>query len=236
MTELFIAGHRGISDAGFPDVLCPVLFLEKCNLHCPYCMNYGLVESTCKNDIPLNEVADYYMKKGETQILLSGGEPCFNADIAEYALLLKEKGFKVRLSTNGSFPDVLKKLIDDNLITYVAMDIKTSLDNKDAWAQISYRSNITDVIKQSIEMLENGKIGFEFRTTLFPPLVKDSDIISISNSINCNSMWVLQQFRQKQRLLGGDNTKGIEPYNNEQLSSMLKLARQKNKKAQIKYV
>jgi len=233
-TPLFVSGYNDIAEAGFPNVLCPVIFLEGCNFKCPYCLNVRLVLKENLKKIPIKFIINEY--KEENKILISGGEPLFHENIYEIIDFLKNNGFSVRISTNGSFPDILKNLIDKKMISFVAMDIKTGFNLPNKWVNFSLNPNIKENILKSIDILNKKDVDFEFRTTLFPELVNKKDIISIANQINKESNWFLQQFRLKNKLLGGNFIGKTKPYEKETLQEFLDTARQLVKNTRIRYV
>ena len=233
MEDLFVAGYSDIAEAGFPDVLCPVIFLEGCNFKCPYCLNAKLVKKENNKKIPIDFIVDKY--KEEDKILISGGEPLCNPNI--YKLINKLKNhFKIRISTNGSFPAILSNLISSKLVSFVAMDIKTGFCDLKKWSAVSNEPYVFNNILKSIDILNQENVDYEFRTTLFPELVDEKDIVSISNKINPDSFWYLQQFRLKETLLGGNFVGKVKPYEMEQLKKLVNIARQKIKNTSIRDV
>jgi len=233
MENLFVAGYNDIAEAGFPDVLCPVIFLEGCNFKCPYCLNHKLVTKENIKKIPLDFIIDKY--KEESQILISGGEPLCNPNVYEIIDKLKNN-FKIRISTNGSFPDIMENLITNKMISFVAMDIKTGFCDLKKWNVVSNQDCVSYNILKSIEILNKGNIDYEYRTTLFPELVDINDIISISTKINSDSNWFLQPFRLKEKLLGGNLVGKIKPYKLEEIEKLLIAARKNVKNTKIRYV
>jgi pyruvate formate lyase activating enzyme len=235
MEPLFVAGYSDIAEAGFPDVLCPVIFLEGCNFKCPYCLNAKLVKKENNKKIPLDFIIERY-KSREEKILISGGEPLSNEKIYEYIAKLKNNGFQVRISTNGSFPEILQHLIFHKMISFVAMDIKTGFCNLKKWDIVSNKSCIFYEILESIVILNKRNVDYEFRTTLFPELIDEKDIVSISTKINNDANWFLQSFRMKKNLLGCNLSDKIKVYEKEDVQKLLNIARQKIKNTRIRYV
>ena len=235
MENLFVAGYNDIAEAGFPDVLCPVIFLEGCNFKCPYCLNAKLVTKENNKKIPLDFIIDKYKGK-EEKILVSGGEPLYNERIYDFIKKLKYNGFQVRISTNGSFPEILQHLIFSKMISFVAMDIKTGFCDLKKWGNFSNQENVHNKILESIDILNQRNIDYEYRTTLFPELVDENDIVSISNKINEDSNWFLQPFRSKENLLGGNFVGKIKMYNKEEIDKFVNIASKKVKNIRIRYV
>jgi len=234
MSNLFVASHNDIAEAGFPDVLCPVIFLEGCNFKCPYCLNAQLVKRENTRKIPLDFVIDKYKKDDE--ILISGGEPLCNKKIREFVAELRESGFSVRISTNGSFPEILEDMVVNKMVSFVAMDVKMGFDDREKWKAVSNQKETYENVLRSIEILNKGNVDCEFRTTLFPPLVGEKDIASISGRIGKGSNWFLQQFRLKKNLLGGNFFGKVMPYGTEKLKKIVGIARQNVKNTRIRDV
>ena len=124
-----ILGIEKLSLVDYPNNVCAVLFTGGCNFKCPFCHNSGIVESEFK---PLNniEILDFLecRKKFLDGVCVSGGEPTLQPDLVDFIRKIKNMGYKVKLDTNGTNPNVLENLISLKLIDYVAMDIKNSLD------------------------------------------------------------------------------------------------------------
>ena len=120
-----ISKMNEVSEAGFPDIMCPVVFLSRCNFKCPYCLNTELVSPKEIKSIPISEVLQYVKDNREEHILISGGEPCLHNNICNLVDVFRNSGLRVRLSTNGSFPHTLQKLIFHHSLSFIAMDIKT---------------------------------------------------------------------------------------------------------------
>ena len=234
MKDLFVAGCSDIAEAGFPNVMCSVVFLEGCNFKCPYCLNAKLVTRKNNNKIPIDDVINKY--KEEDKILISGGEPLCNERIYDFIYKLKNSGFSVRISTNGSFPEILYKLVGDKLVSFVAMDVKTGFHDLKKWDVVSNQDNIHSRIIESIGILNKKNVDYEFRTTLFPGLVEEGDIVSIAHKIHKDSNWFLQQFRPNKKLLGGNSVSNIKPYKEETLQKFINIARQNVKNTRIRDV
>jgi len=248
-TTLILAGMNPVAEAGFPDVICPVIFLTGCNLRCPYCLNSSLVNSDLKQSkISLREVASYLLDNGETNILISGGEPCINGDcLVDLAKLFCDLGIKVRLSTNGTYPTVLEMLLKADLLSFVAVDIKTNVfgDSLKMALLAGHKSveiakclalNINQSLCDISSYAKNHKVfSYEVRTTLYPPTVDEDDIVAIAKHIPSDAVWVLQQFRAKKGLLGGDDVASVVPYGNDVLDKMLNEAKRYVKNVSVRY-
>lgn len=199
---MVISGFQKLTLVDYPEHIACLIFTQGCNFRCPFCHNSDLVNSMdSKNQISEKEILDYLEKRRGLidGICISGGEPLLQKDIAIFMKLVKEKGYKIKLDTNGSKPQILKKLIEDNLVDYVAMDIKNSFSNYD---QTSGVVNIDlEKIKESIEILKNSNIDYEFRTTVVKELHSFEDLKFICKYLGKNVKYYLQNYRDCETVL-----------------------------------
>ena len=188
-----------------------VLFLGGCNFRCSYCHNPDLVLNFNKiPDIDINEVI-YYLenkKKWIDGIVITGGEPTINKDLPLFISKFKELGLKVKLDTNGTNPSVIKELIDAKLVDYIAMDIKTALGDYEKVAAVHIDK---EKIKESVSIIKNSSIDYEFRCTMIPGLVGKKEIFLISRWLEGSKRFVIQNFRSDRGLID-DRLKGVKPY------------------------
>lgn len=171
------------------------LYVPNCNYRCPYCHNWPLFQNPDEfDDVPLEKIKEYLEAHRDfiDGICLTGGEPSIYKTLPEFLKMIKEMGFKIKLDTNGSDPELLRRVIDENLVDYVAMDVKTSLDEK--YDKATGVNTNLDNVKKSISILMNSNIGYEFRTTVVPTIVEVEDVVKISRFIEGAKKYVLQQF------------------------------------------
>lgn len=160
-----IFGLEKLSMVDYEGHLCCTIFTGGCNFRCPFCQNADLVNVEHLFQYSEQEFFDYLEKRKGIidSVCVSGGEPTLQSDLKEFIAKLKARGLLVKLDTNGTNFELLKSLIDDKLIDYVAMDIKNgpAAYEKTAGARV----NIDD-IRRSVELLKTNIIPYEFRTTL----------------------------------------------------------------------
>ena len=152
-TVMIISGFQKLTLVDYPEHTACIIFTQGCNFKCPFCHNSGLIGcASNSNRIDEQVLFDYLDKrKGLIDgVCISGGEPLLQKDIKLFIEKIKEKGYKVKLDTNGSKPDVLENLIEHNLIDYVAMDVKNVFNKYDL--TIGCKSNVED-IKKSIRRI-----------------------------------------------------------------------------------
>jgi pyruvate formate lyase activating enzyme len=223
---------------GFPERNGPLIYLPFCNFRCDYCLNTKVVLGKMP-EMSFQKIEDHLKKFQETFIFISGGEPCQHRNLPNLVKRLKDLGVQVGLSTNGTYPDRLKSLIECDGIDFVAMDIKTDPNKPDKWEQVKFVADEMDNVLESIEIINShvGRVGFgqEFRTTLYPPLVDESDLLSLADFLNPKSVWILQQFRARKGLLGGDWVSDVKPYEDEKLYKWLEQARAKIQETHLRW-
>ncbi len=212
-----ISGMEKLTLLDYPSKTACLIFTQGCNYRCPFCQNSGLIMDTNQDGvIDEQEVLDYLIKRQGLidGICISGGEPLLQKDIEGFITKVKDLGFKVKLDTNGSNPKKLKKLIDNNLLDYVAMDIKNDFQDYDSTSGVA-NTNIEN-IKQSIAILENSNVEYEFRTTIVKNYHDLTKLENICNYIGPNAKYYLQNYRHCDSVL----EPGLIGFSNEELSSM----------------
>ncbi len=161
-----IYGLEKISMVDFDGHLCATVFTAGCNFRCPFCHNADLVNGTNLSEISEDEFFNYLNKrKGMLDsVCVSGGEPTLQKDLEPFIKKIKELGFLVKLDTNGTNPQILKELVSNGLLDYVAMDIKNCREN---YLKTAGKGNFDlNKIDESIAFLKTGVVPYEFRTTL----------------------------------------------------------------------
>ena len=189
-----IRGIQKTSLIDYPGAISTVLFTGGCNLRCSYCHNPSLVYNDCNLHYYSNEeVIDLLRSRKHLigAVVLTGGEPTIAKGILQFLENIKSLGMKIKLDTNGFQPDILKKVIIENLVDYVAIDIKTSPQKYSLLTKTKLSFNC---IKESINLLKDYDIQFEVRTTCVPEFVTLQDLQSIKEQIGQVSHYYLQQF------------------------------------------
>ena len=231
--KLEIKGFIEMSMLDWDGKIVSTIYLPKCNFRCPFCQNAGLVlKPEQYNTIILETIKNYLSghKGGVDGVCISGGEPCLYDGLEDFIKEVKNIGMLVKLDTNGSFPKVLKKLIDASTplsinpeqsrrVDYVAMDIKGPLEEGSYAGSCGVKDKkILENVKESIKIIMGSGIDYEFRTTVVPGLHKKEDILKIAKYIKGAKKYALQNFRP-QNTLDPEYLK-IKPYSAEQLNEM----------------
>lgn len=191
-----ICGFEKLSLVDFDNYTTCTLFTEGCNFRCPFCHNGPLVSSLNNPSVPKEEIFAYLEKRKNLidAVCVTGGEPTLHNDLPELFGEIKKLGFFCKLDTNGTNPEMLKKLVEERLVDYVAMDIKSSPENYGKAIGIS-GFDIKKVLC-SIEYLKASFVDYEFRTTLVAELVDDEDIEKIAVTIKGCKKYALQKFKE----------------------------------------
>ena len=197
-----ISGMQKLTLLDYPNKTACLLFTQGCNFRCPFCHNKSLLENESSNEIILEEEVFAYLDKRKNVldgVCITGGEPLLQPNIEEFIKKIKEKGFLVKLDTNGSFPGRLKWLIDNKLVDYVAMDIKNNFINYGKACGIE--NNNIENIKKSIEILEKSGIEHEFRTTVVKEIHDIEMIENICKYIGKDEKYYIQNFVDNENVL-----------------------------------
>lgn len=179
----------------YPEKVACVLYTPTCNFACPYCHNMETLIKEKLPPLPFEDIISFLKKRlGILDgVVISGGEPTLMENLPERVKTIKEIGYLVKLDTNGSNPKMLKKLIDEKLIDYVAMDIKHSMNK---YYDIIINRNVSlDDIKESIEILKENEVDYEFRITLIEEYHDKDSIYEIGKLLEGSKRVFLQQFK-----------------------------------------
>ena len=184
----------------YEEKISVVLFSKACNFRCPFCHN-GQSVLNAETTIPFNEIISYLKTKSKLidAVVISGGEPTLMPDLKDKIIEIKKLGFLIKLDTNGSNPDVLKSLLDDNLIDYVAMDIKNS---KEMYAKTAGCPLVNfENIEKSMEILRNSLVKYELRTTLVKEFHNETSIKEMSKLLIGHKKLYLQKFVDREGVI-----------------------------------
>jgi pyruvate formate lyase activating enzyme len=222
---MFLGGLQKSSLIDYPGRVSCVCFVTGCNFHCPYCHNPDLVRGNLSNLSPIDDQSFYAFlakRKGLLDgVVISGGEPTLRKDLPGICATIKGLGYSVKLDTNGSQPLMIKNLIQEGLVDYIAMDIKTD--------PLLYPSTIAkdcdpNQILSTIRIIMTSAPCYEFRTTCVRPLVDEDVMEKISQLIPGARLYVLQGFH-KAKVLNPEFFEGIEPgYAQEEMAALRTIA------------
>lgn len=186
-------GIEKLSLVDFDQKLSCTLFTNGCNFKCPFCHNSPLI-NTNNNLLDWQSIKDYLISRKNLldAVVITGGEPTLHKNLKQYLKEIKDIGYLIKLDTNGSNPDILKELIKEQLIDYIAMDIKSSFNN---YREVIDNKNIDlNLIKESIDIIKTSNLKYEFRTTLVKEYHNEEQINEIKNLLKGTNRLYLQKF------------------------------------------
>ncbi len=194
-----IGGFQKFSLSDFPGRVAAIVFTQGCNFRCPFCHNGGLIPETPQDGllIPEEYVLSYLSSRSGRLdgLVVTGGEPTMQKDLADFLRKVREIGYRIKIDTNGSRPEVLERLISEDLIDYVSMDVKAPPWSYDRLAGVP--APIGEITR-SIDLLSCCGIEHEFRTTLVSSLLSDRDMDGVAGMIPDGSTFKLQTFNPSQ--------------------------------------
>lgn len=193
------AGLQKLDLLNCPGKVSATVFTQGCNFRCPYCHNPSLVLPVGESEqatVSDEEIFSYLEKRrGMIEaVAITGGEPTLHPELEGFIKRVKEMGYFVKLDTNGTNPLFLQKLLDQDLLGYVAMDFKTSLEN---YGRVFASSSAPEAIMKTLKILSSSKADWEIRTTCVPSIVREEDFKSIKrvmDSLGVKYKWYLQAF------------------------------------------
>jgi pyruvate formate lyase activating enzyme len=209
-----IHGFQKLTLLDYPGHIAATIFLAGCNMRCPFCHNASLVTRVIsENAIPQETVlSTLYKRKHILEgVCITGGEPTLYPGLQSLIEEIKSIGLKVKLDSNGTNPAMLKHLVQEGLIDYIAMDIKNS---KEKYALTTGIPSFSlDKINESIEFLLTSSIAYEFRTTIVKEFHSIEDIVSIGKWINGATAYYLQGYKDSSDMI----QTGLNPHTTDTL-------------------
>ena len=195
-----IHGFQKLTLLDFPGHVACTVFTGGCNLRCPFCHNAPLVLSAERAMVEDEVLKTLEKRKGLLEgVCISGGEPLLQKDIASFMGRLRDMGYRIKLDTNGCFPEKLRQLVEAGLVGMVAMDIKNSPEKYAL--TVGVPGFDVSPVKESAAFLMEGRVDFEFRTTVVRPLHEAADFEAIGRWLQGDQPYYLQQFRDSGALL-----------------------------------
>lgn len=191
---MLIGGLQKLSLVDYPGKLSAVIFTQGCNFRCGYCHNPELVIPACfEQSMPMSEIEDFIKKRaGKLDgIVITGGEPTLHMDLTSLITKIKELGYLVKLDSNGSNPVMLEYLLSNNLIDYIAMDIKGPIEK---YSEIAEKTVKERAILTSIDLIMKSGIDYELRTTVVKDQLVLSDFEKIGQMIKGAKRYAIQKF------------------------------------------
>jgi pyruvate formate lyase activating enzyme len=222
-SEFIIAGLQKTSLIDYPGKVSCVVFLSGCNFTCPYCHNPELAKGQFPERIELNALLAFLEQRRTflDGVVISGGEPTLRGDLAALCRTVKALGLAVKLDTNGSHPEVIEALVEDGLVDYIAMDLKTA---PELYGPPLCADKAGPAILKSIATIMTGCVDYEFRTTCVRPFVTQGQIRSMAMAIRGARRFILQRFISSKTLDAGYRHSSRAGLSMEQMQSLQQLA------------
>jgi pyruvate formate lyase activating enzyme len=221
------SGLQKVSLIDYPHRVASTLFTPGCNLRCPFCHNWRIAVDP--KPPFLQEAAALEIlqsrKKYVDAVVLTGGEPTMHKELPRFLSKLKEKGFHVKLDTNGFYPQILEECLAN--VDYVALDIKTSLPKYKLLG-----AKDTTPLTHTIEILKTEKVPYEFRTTVVPELVTAEDVTCIGELVKGSKNHAFQQFVPIDTL--DKNYESLKPYPPETIAKLAENMKQFTQKVTLR--
>lgn len=218
-----IKGFQGTSLLDYPGRIASLIFFAGCNLTCPFCHNPSLVlNPELLPDYPPETILAELAARRQfiDGVVLTGGEPTSAPELIPFVEQLKQLGLLVKLDTNGLAPQVIDNLLRGGLIDFIALDLKTSPER---YGELHQGPVSLGALERSVELLLQGQVDFELRTTCIPGFVEEEDVVRIGQLIQGAGSWVFQQFVPEHTL--DQNLRGLVPHSIETLNRFVDLAK-----------
>ncbi len=217
----------------YPEHVAATIFTGGCNFCCPFCHNGELVLRPQEFPLLSEDEVLAFLKKRKgilTGVCITGGEPTLQPDLPVFIERIKEMGYLVKLDTNGYRPAVLRALLEKGLLDYAAMDIKNS---KAGYATAAGKENLDIAqIEESADILKEGRIPYEFRTTVVKELHTKEDFIAIGEWLAGAEAYFLQAYRDNENVI----KKGFSSYSREELEKFARILRRFIKRVELRGV
>lgn len=188
-------GINKLSLLDYPGKVAAILYVDKCNFHCDYCHNWNtLIAADDNEDLIFDDILSFLKKRVGVLdgVVISGGEPTLIPDLEDKIRRIKELGYLIKLDTNGSHPEVVESLISEGLLDYIAVDVKSSLDE---YHRFTNNEALIPNVKKTIELLKQNKVDYEFRMTLMQEYHNEDIIRKVGELIKGSKRIFLQQFK-----------------------------------------
>lgn len=211
-----IGGLTKLTLLDYPGKVAATVFTGGCNLRCPFCHNAALVLGTARRLSEAEVLAFLDKRRGVLDgICVTGGEPLLQPDLADFLTRVRAMGYRIKLDTNGCFPDRLRDAVRRGLIDYVAMDVKSA---PEAYAKaVGVPGFDVSPVLESVSFLLDGGVAYEFRTTVARGLHTRETLEGAARMIRGAERYVLQSFVDSGDLIGN----GLSPFSEDEMRVFL---------------
>lgn len=230
---MIIAGLEKLSLIDYPDHLSAIVFTQGCNFRCHYCYNPMLVWPKRADNGKYGQEGSPYIseesllsflreRQGKLNgVVITGGEPTLHKDLPSFIAKIKELDYDIKLDTNGTNPRLLKQLIRDKLLNYIAMDFKAPISSYQE--VVNVKLNFLN-IEKSAKMIRESGLDYEFRTTVAPQLINKAKIEEMAKFLQETDKWFLQKFKSETDLVN-DKYRNLRTYSDKEMDELVKVAK-----------
>ena len=227
-----IHGLMKMTILDFPGKVACTVFLGGCDMRCPFCHNSELLDPEAPAEMDENDLLAFLKKRQGLLdgVVFTGGEPLLRKDLPDLMRKIREMGFLIKLDTNGNHPDRLIEIVEEGLVDYVAMDIKNSPEKYGETIGIP-GFDITKV-RKSVGFLLQGKVPYEFRTTIVRQFHDEESMRGIAEWIDGADRYYLQEFVDRETV----KYSGLQACSKEQMETFLEIVKARVKEAELRGV
>ena len=197
---MVFGGLQRLTISDFPGRLAAIVFTLGCNYRCPFCHNPELVDShRFVRRIPEAEVFSFLATRTERLdgVVITGGEPTVHCDLPALLRRFRDLGLATKLDTNGNSPELIEQIIEQGLVDYIALDIKSSPTSYSRAAGVPVN---TDSIRRSVELICASGVPHELRMTYVEPLVPFQELAQVAKLAQGCRLFLVQPFQPTKTL------------------------------------
>lgn len=218
---MLISGLQKLTLLDFPGCVACTVFTGGCNLRCPFCHNASLVLPERIGELDTEKVMDFLKKRRAMLegVAVTGGEPLLQRDIKDFLIKVRELGYKIKLDTNGFFPERLEELLSEGLVDRVAMDLKNSPELYALTVGLPRVDMKT--LEKSRDLLMKGDVEYEFRTTAVKGLHTAESIADAAKWIEGAKEYYLQQYKDSGDVLAPE---GLDAFSDQEMNALAQAA------------
>lgn len=226
-----LKGFLGTTLIDYPDTIASIVYISGCNFRCPFCYNKRLVLDEYQGeqpDIPLDQIYQSILQRKNfiDGVVITGGEALLWPDLHSFLTFLrKHSTLKVKLDTNGSLPERLESLLEQKLLDYLAMDIKGGFSK---YGTVCENPGIAEKVKKCMALIRSSGLPYEWRTTVFPPLFDDVDILEILPFVQPGENYFFQKLAPIwQEMIDSESLETMAEYTREEIKAMTRPIQEK---------
>ncbi|MDP2587808.1 MAG: anaerobic ribonucleoside-triphosphate reductase activating protein [bacterium] len=198
---MVIGGLQKLSLVDYPGKVCSVVFTQGCMFRCRFCHNPDLVLGRVKNTLSPESVLDYVREHRNILdgVCVTGGEPTLHRDLEDFLRAIKELGLLVKLDSNGINPARLAHFVEQELLDYIAMDLKAPWDKYKSIIQVSDEVS-RQRCKKTMQVIQDSGVDHEFRTTVLPQVHIEEDFVVMAGYLRPGEKYFVQNINYKTTL------------------------------------